>query len=523
MFDFIVKNVQLIDGSGSNARLVDIAIKNDRFARIGSLNEIAQDIPTIDASGLYAVPGFVDIHRHGDLVPFLSSETAEELMQGITSYVNGNCGFSAVPSSSAHFEELCHYAKPIIGDIPHYLSELDGKEFFQQLSERRLSANTGYQVGAGALRICEKGFAQGALTQKELDAICAKLREQLEAGALGLSLGLMYVPENFTPAEQLVEICRIPACRGKLVTVHMRGEGASLLDSIDEVINLAMRTGGKFHISHLKAAGKRTWNNLLSRALTKIHSAQAQGVDITYDIYPYCAGSTALYTLFPPDAQVGGLTGLVEQMRNAQFRARMHIELATEHDSWDNIIASTGWQSVTIVGATDPNCIGKNIEEIAAERGVTPVDCAMDLMLENNGDVPMVIHSMSESDMELALSAPNAIVISDALYAKGGMPHPRRYGAAARAVSHYGKRFGVPQMVRACTALPAERMGLFNRGCIAEGYFADMLLLDLNDFHDRASYINPIQLPSGIRCVFVNGKLAVSNGKVLGKYGKILK
>lgn len=522
MFDFIIKNAQMIDGGGSDARTADIAIKDGRFAQIGSIDEGAPGAQIIDARGLYAIPGFVDIHRHGDLAPVLGRETTEELMQGITNYVNGNCGFSAVPSSDAHFEELRRYAKPIIGNIPPELACLSGKNFFQRLSEQALSANTGYLIGAGALRICEKGFETGALSRKELDAVCGKLSDLIDAGALGLSMGLMYVPENFTPTEQLAEMCRVPARKGKLIAVHMRGEGSSLIASVDEIIDLARRTGGRFHISHLKAAGKRTWNDLLPRALDRIHAAQAQGVDITYDVYPYCAGSTALYTLFPPDTQDGGVAGLVEQMRNAQFRARMRSELATEHDSWDNIIASTGWQSVTIVGASDSKCIGKNIEEIAAERGVTPVDCAMDLMLENNGDVPMVIHSMSESDMELALSAPGAIVISDALYAEGGMPHPRRYGAAARAVSHYGKRFGLAKMVRACTALPAERMGLSGRGRIAVGYYADMLLLDMDRFHDRATYTDPIRLPEGIHCIFVNGRLAVSDGKLLGKYGKIL-
>lgn len=522
MFDIIIKGAWIIDGSGSDARVSDIAIRDGYFAHIGPIGEETKAKLVIDARGLYAIPGFVDIHRHGDLLPFQGKGTDEELLQGITSFVNGNCGFSSIPSSPGHFEELQRYARPIMGEIPHDLMGLSGKAFFQRLSSCPLSANTGYMVGAGALRICEKGFESGPLRKNELERICVLLNELLDAGALGLSMGLMYVPENFTPADQLVEICRVPARRGKLISVHMRGEGSSLLSSVNEVVDLARRTGGKFHISHLKAAGKRTWNDLLPRALDTIQRAKAEGVDISYDVYPYCAGSTALYTLFPPDAQEGGVASLVERLRDPQFRARMRRELAEEHASWDNIVASTGWQSVTIVDASDESCIGKNLEMIAAARRISPADCAMDLMLENRGNVPMVIHSMCQDDMELALSSSDAIVISDALYAEGGMPHPRRYGAAARAVSHYGKRFGHSRMVRACTALPAERMGLSYRGRIVEGYHADMLLLDMNRFQDRSTYTDPVQLPDGIHSILVNGNIAVREGNVLGNYGEVL-
>ncbi|MEG2252910.1 MAG: amidohydrolase family protein, partial [Clostridia bacterium] len=394
--------------------------------------------------------------------------------------------------------------------------------FFAEATKAALYSNVGYLVGAGALRVFEKGFEPGPLSDREMEGVCERLRALLDAGALGLSMGLMYVPENYTPTLQLAQMCSVPASMGRIVTVHMRGEGISLLSSVDEVIDLAQRTGGKFHISHLKAAGKRCWNDLLPRALQRIDHARARGIDISFDVYPYCAGSTALYTLFPPNAQIGGVKRLVECCQDRDFRLHMRRELAVEQSAWDNLIASIGWQNVTIVGAKDQRALGRTILEIAQDRGLDPVDCAMDLLVENNGNVPMVIHSMSEADMEMALCAPGAIVISDALYG-GGIPHPRRYGAMARAIHHYGRIYGQEKMVRACSALPAERMGLQARGMIQKGAFADLLLLDMDRFADRADYSQPTHMPDGIEMAIVNGKLALQSDMPLGAHGIILK
>lgn len=523
MLDMWIRNGTVIDGLGGPAFTGNIGIKDGKIVSVGEGNPAWEAERVMDAEGMWVMPGFVDIHRHGDLVPFSEKLEAEELRQGITTFINGNCGFSVSPSSGEYFELLRDYAGPIMGEIPEVFKGLGQSEFLQIAEKGRLSSNVGYLVGNGALRIAVKGFDPSPLTKKEMARVKELLRESLEGGALGLSLGLMYVPENFYSFEELEEICRVPADMGRVITAHMRGEGSSLLESVEEIIHLAESCGGRFHISHLKAAGKKNWDYAAKQVLEKIQEARSQGIDIDFDVYPYCAGSTALYTLLPPAIMEGGMEKTLERLKDSEIRERLCRELREEQDTWDNLVVSTGWDSVVIMGGSENENVGKSIKQLAQERSVCPEECMMDLLLESKGDVPIVFYSMCSEDMERILKSPESIVISDALYSKNGIAHPRKYGAFSRFICEYKDKMKIEEMVSKITFYPARRMGITDRGILKAGYQADVVVISPEKFKDRAVYESPKRYPEGIRCVIVNGHIAYENGTVKGCFGNLLR
>lgn len=514
MPDIVIKNALLVDGTGAKPFPADIAVAG------GLITEIADSLggrparSVIEAGGLAVFPGFIDIHRHGDLVPFLEKPSFEELSQGITTFVSGLCGFSPAPNAGDHFTELKEYAEPIIGAIPDLLRGCDFKGFLDAVKGRSLPSNVGYLVGNGALRVAAAGFAKGPLTREEMDQVKRLLRESLEAGALGLSIGLMYVPEMFYRKDELSDIFGVLAEFKRPVVAHVRGEGRSLLESLDEVFSAALPQGVPVHISHFKAAGKRSWRTLIPQALELIQEKRSEGYDITFDVYPYTAGSTALYTLLPPWQMAGGVQELLKRLADPATRRTIEAELRREHDEWDNMIYSTGWQSVTIAGGADAAIVGKNLQEIAEAGHESPEECAMRLIIENQGNIPMVFHSMCEEDMLSIIASPGAVVVSDSLYSAGGLPHPRKFGAQARFVSRYAlekRSVSLEDAVMRCTSLPAKRMGLDDRGRILEGMKADLQLVDLKAYKDTATYAEPHSYPTGIRYVVVNGKIVLDS------------
>ncbi len=524
MLDLLIRNGTVIDGTGRPSFRGDVAVKDGVVVQVTKEEILLPAGRTVDAAGMWVVPGFIDIHRHGDLTPFYRQPEREELRQGITTFINGNCGFSAAPSAAEHFELLRDYARPIMGTIPDRMRSMGQKDFLDSVSRGKLCSNMGYLVGNGALRIAVKGFDASPVTRGELERIRALLRESLEAGAMGLSLGLMYVPENFYTFRELEQICRIPAEYGRIVTAHIRGEGSSLLESVQEITDLAKASGGKFHISHLKAAGRKNWHRVITQVLELLDRARGEGVDISFDMYPYCAGSTAMYTLLPPGLMEGGMEEMLKRLADPSARARLKRELQEEQRDWDNLVASTGWQSVVLAGGREEACIGRSVEEIAGERNTSPQECMMDLMLENAGNLPIVFHSMCPEDMEQVLRVPDSIVISDALYTESGIPHPRRYGSFSRLICQYGNMLGIEETIRRITWNPARRMGIPDRGRIEEGMKGDLVVLDPSAFSDRATYEQPDRFPEGICMVTVNGKVAGEGGKWMdGCFGELLK
>jgi len=524
--DLLIQNAKIADGSGQPSFVGDIAVKDGcikeicRHEKAQNTDSSSGAVVTVNAEGLTAVPGFIDVHRHGDLCPFGSGHEAEELRQGISFFINGSCGFSTVPSRAEFFEVLQNYARPIMGRIPPKLCGAKFADLRRELEQQPLYSNMGYLCGGGALRIAVKGLDNSPMSASEMDSLTGLLDDELDTGTFGLSLGLMYAPECFYSLEELSKICRVPAKRNRLVTVHMWQEGNGLFDSIEKVIDLARQSEAAFHISHLKITGKRNHGSI-SKALDRIASAQ-QELDITFDVYPYNAGSTALYALLPPAFLNRGLSGLIESLQKPETRKAIAAELQNENASWDNVVSGNGWQSIVIAGGQDHSLIGRSVEEIAAQRGCSCEDCAFDLLLENEGNITVIIFSMNMNDVEQILKTPGAIIISDSIYAEGGSPHPRRFGSQSRFLSRYADVLGFEQALCSVTSLPAKRFGIKDRGLLQAGAIADIALLDLGRFRDTSVWDNPVQYPQGIAEVFIAGKSAFKEQEgPLGKFGRL--
>ena len=521
MIDPVIQNAEIADGCGQPAFVGDIAVENGRIREIHRRGKTAMgNCLCIDATGLTAVPGFIDIHRHGDLSPFSSGEDAEELRQGISFFINGSCGFSPVPSRVEFFNVLQNYARPIMGEIPARLCGMGFAGLRKELEQMPLYSGMGYLSGGGALRIAVKGFDPSPMSASEMDDVRGLLGDELDAGTFGLSLGLMYAPEYFYSFEELLKICKVPAQRSRPVTVHLWQEGNGLPDSIEKIISMARQSGAAFHISHLKMTGRKNKGKIL-QILERIAAVRHE-IDLTFDVYPYNAGSTALYALFPPAFLNGGLSALLDSLKKPETRRAIAAEWQDENAGWDNMIPGTGWQGVVIAGGRDRSLAGSSVAEIAARRGYSPEDCAFDLLLENQGNIPIIIFSMDMDDVEQILKTPGAIVISDSIYAEGGLPHPRRFGAQARFLSSYADALGFEKALCSVTSLPAERFGLKDRGILRAGEIADIVLLDRRRFRDTAVWENPVQYLQGIAEVFIAGKPAFKESEgPLGKFGRL--
>ncbi len=485
-----------------------VLLKDGRIAALAPADAPAPEAAqSLDASGLYLLPGFIDIHRHADLTPFTDAPSIE-VPQGVTTQICGNCGFSAAPSAPETFAALRDYAAPILGNIPPALCGLTMRAFLREAAARPLRLNTGYLVGGGALRICVKGFDPAPLSPAELSRLLSLLKDALRAGALGLSLGLMYAPECYYTRAELEAILAVPARMGRPVVAHMRGEGTSVVRSVEEMISLAERTGARVHISHLKAAGKNVWGHAVDAFLARIDAARARGLDITFDAYPYDAGSTTLTTLLPPEALAGGTEALLSRLRSPAARREIADSLLRERPDWDNLFATTGPERITVAASSDPAETGRSLAQLAARRGLPAADFVLELLLRDEGRVTIVEHHMDPADVERILLRPECIVISDALYGASGSPHPRAYGAFPRFLRLFVRErrlLSLPEAAAKITSMPADFFGLAGRGRIAPGCHADLVLLDLARLQDRATYENPRQLPEGIRAVFVGG------------------
>ncbi len=514
MLDLLIRDATIIDGTGRPPYAGNIALSGGKIVAVGpGVDGPARGIR--DAAGLVALPGFVDIHRHGDLVPWQNPPSRLEVAQGITTFVSGLCGFSAAPTSPEHYQEFTAYAEPILGPVPPLLKGMSFASFLAAAGKQPLAGNQGFLVGGGALRIAVCGFKPEPLTRQELDAVTGLARESLAAGALGLSVGLTYIPEIFYTGSELLALFKVATEFSRPVVSHVRGEGSLILQAVREVIETAREADAPLHISHLKAAGKKNWRVLPPKALAMVKEARAAGQDVTYDLYPYAAGSTAMHALLPPACQAGGVAALLDRLSDPAIRREISAEMRREQDEWDNLIPSTGWDSVVVAGGSDSALVGRNIMEISRERGVEPEECAMLLILVNGGNLPMVSHNQCEEDVAMLLTAPGAIVASDALYSQGGKPHPRKFGTQARFISHYAMQTGrlkIEEAVRAVTLLPAQRMGMKDRGSLQAGQAADVLLLDLARYRDTATYAEPERLPEGIDSVMVNGRWAIEAG-----------
>ncbi|ALS27684.1 D-aminoacylase [Paenibacillus sp. 32O-W] len=513
MLDLLIKNGRVVDGTGNPWYFGDVGIKDGLIAATGRLDQESREV--IDAEGKVIAPGFIDGHCHSDLLILDQPFSEVKMQQGVTTEVVGNCGLAPAPYLQKTREQLKSYVASVIGTTEWEWQWETVGEYIDVLSKSRPSENVATYVAHGALKISVMGFENRPATESELQEMKALLEEGMRAGALGLSIGLLYAPGSYTKREELAELCKVVAKYNGLLATHIRGEGNNLLSSVKEVIWIAEQSGVSLHVSHLKAAGAANWGKI-EDAIGLIEDARSRGMDVTCDVYPYNAGSTMMTTILPPWALEGGIPAVLERLEDRSVRERIKRELRREQEDWDNLIHSTGWQSVYISAARTAEgraLEGKHMLEISEMMGKDPEDAMMELLIRERGNLSIVYFHMSEADVRKVIAYDKSLIASDSLGCVTGKPHPRSYGTFPRVFAKYvreEKLLTLEQAVRKVSSFPASRFKLGKRGLLVPGYAADLVVFDPDTIRDTATYQEPIRFPDGISCTIVNGKVTVS-------------
>jgi N-acyl-D-amino-acid deacylase len=520
-YDFILKNGRVYDGAGNPWRSLDVAVKGKKIERIGRMDK-ASARETIDCSGLAVCPGFIDMHSHSDLLMLVEPEASAKVMQGVTTEVLGQDGMSVAPIKDEHKRDWRRHLSGLLGDPDLEWTWNTFDEYLSALEKARPTTNLVSLVPHGSLRLWTMGMENRAATAAEMDEMKDLLHESLEAGGAGMSTGLIYPPCPYADAEELAEFCRVLVEHGRFLVVHIRNEDAGLMQALDEMLEVARRSGAPVHISHLKAAGK-SQRGKSGELLGKIDAARAEGLDITFDQYPYTAGSTMLFALLPQWLQEGGSEQMIERLKAAEVRQRIMEEMASRTESSEYEMTDVRVSGVK----TEKNrhLEGKNLFEVAEAMDRPFIDAVCDLLVEEDLNVSMIVFVADEDDVRRILRHPAQTVCTDGLL--GGKPHPRAYGTFPKILGRLcreEKALELAEAIRKMTSAGAQRLGLSDRGLLREGFRADITVFNPNTITDTSTYEDPRRFPLGIEHVFINGKHVVQSGKQIGKSaGRVLR
>ena len=522
-FDFLIKGGFIFDGTSSNSvpRQIDIGIKGDRINAIGDLSASNAD-KVVDVIGLCVCPGFIDTHSHSEFTLLADSRAEGKICQGITTEINGNCGLSAAPLYGSAFEQRSEDLKEL--DIKERWNSFP--EYFTILSKKGFAANFLTLVGHGNLRASVVGYSDKKPASGDKIKIFDLLREALDSGAAGLSTGLVYPPGLYSETSEIIELARITAQKG-IYTTHMRSEGDKLLEAVEEVIEIGFAAKIPVHISHLKTSDRRNWVKI-KEVFRQIQDAHQRGLSLTCDRYPYTASSTGLDAVLPLGTYEGGREEEIKRIKSERERLTKDMLKLCPDESY--------WESVKISAVTlnkNKWMEGKSLSEVSKSLKKSSLETLFDILISENLNVEAIFFSMSEENLRSILKLPYVMIGSDSsarsfdgITAKGS-PHPRGFGSFPKVLGRYVREQGVISLEEAIykmTGLPARTFGIKRRGCIAEGYFADVTVFNPDTIIDKASFDNPFESPEGIYYVFVNGVPVLWEGKLTSALpGRILK
>jgi N-acyl-D-amino-acid deacylase len=525
-FDLLVRNGLLFEGSLKPPFKGDVGVIGDRIEDVGDLRA-ATGRKEIDAAGKAVAPGFIDTHTHSDLAWSLTSENvtiaAGAALQGVTTEICGNCGFSTFPHLPAHHGDLERHMTVLFGGITLDWSDLAG--FAETVNKVGIHANLAPLVGHGSVRVGVLGFENRPPQDTELQAMKRLVEEAFEQGAFGLSSGLIYMPGVYAGTEELIELSRTVSRYGRPYISHIRGETDMVADSVREAIRIGREGGVPTHISHHKAAGRQNWGRT-AETLGIIEQARASGSDVTVDVYPYTAGSTLLYAMLPPWAQAGGVPSMTERLKDGVSRDRIRKDLSEPSSGWENIARAAGWDGIVISTCPGkPEVEGHSVAELAKEAGKDSADYVFDLLIEIEGRATMILHMMDEVDVRRVLAYEGAMIGSDGIPLPG-KPHPRWAGSFSRVVGRYRREhhlFDLPTAIWKMTGLPAQRFGLDDRGRLERHKAADLVVFDPDSVNDQATFEEPLLPPTGVGAVIVNGVIVARDGQLTGQRpGRVL-
>lgn len=527
MLDVLIKNATIVDGSGQKAYKGSIGIKGSKLVSATGTEEAAQ---TIDATGKYLSPGWIDAHSHDDLILGTKSSQLFKTTQGVTSEVTGQCSLSMAPVNPENLKDIQNMLAMGTPSFPEEMVNWTTfPAYLDYVSKLNLTCNARMLVGHSSLRIAVMGMDNRKPTAHELDKMKGLLREAMEAGAAGLSTGLIYTPCCYADEDEIVELAKVVEPFGGIYASHMRNESDKIVDAVKETIDIGRKAGTLVDISHHKMLGKPNWGKQ-KQTLELIHKANDEGIHTICDQYPYTCNMTTLNACMPPWYFDNGFSSMTEKLKDPEFRKKLRKEMEDPATPYDNYYLNAGgWDGVYVyLAASTPEAEGHFISEYAESIHKDPWDAFFDLCVANNCATGGVFSSMCEEDVCEIFKDPYCIVGSDGLtrsWEEKG--HPRASGTFPHVITYFVKEKKIVTLEEAIykmTGLTAKYLNLKNKGLIKDGYDADLVLFDYDKLQDTATYTKPNSITEGINYVFVNGKCVYKDKQFTGVYsGTILR
>ncbi len=529
MLDIAIIGGLVLDGTGNTPRQNDVGIKD------GMIVEVAKGLSAkanliIEATHKMVAPGFIDVHSHCDLVPFMSGSIRESrIRQGVTTELVGQCGLGSAPNTEIS-QDWRNYLTPILGKGPLHWDWPDYATFVRDLDRAPKPNNMAFLIGHGAVRAQVIGLKDVLPSAKDLSAMCLLVDEAMSQGALGISYGLAYLPGMFAPKQELVALSSVVAAHEGIMMIHIRSHSLQVREGMAEAIAVAKESGVKLQISHMRSYANRHYGITGQELMDMVEKARAEGVDVTFDEHPYQAGSTLLSQVLPPWAKEGGGSEIVKRLKDPVLRARLKDELqenGPEYPGWDNFVGMVGWPNIMISSTFKEQnkwAEGRTAVQLVSKAGTTQIaptgeiiDQIADLLISEDCQSSMVMHNLfAEDDIVALLQHPLCQIGSDGI--PTGKPHPRLYGTYPKFLGEYVRDKKIltwAEGIKRITGDPARRLNLKQKGFIKQGYSADLVVFEPEKIRASEDYNQPDNVPQGLNYTILNGRIVWAKGKIL--------